>query len=391
MPGQYWSLEAGAPAAPTASEIADALSGRYGPVVLRFRYEWRSPLYAFLGDLSPAVLQPGVITCDNGRAVVRSLALEVDPSELPDGFVPGESLIAPSCGLLVRGMWVTFELGLYRSDVARKRHYARTLGMQCSDVSAFLDKATAEPFALAASTGYDTAIEDVLDDLGLPHEIPATASVTPVAHTWGPEPTWRAVTTQIAAGLNWLPPWADRRGKLTTRDRGTDPASITEAVTYSDGDEPLMIDASGDYERSDDYQQPNQVVVVIDDPRHAGFGFVRRRNADATSLVSTANRAVDQQVLNSDSTPSTRAILDATTAQAVADYELRAAAGAAAAATLVTFLDPRRDAHENYRLQIAGVEDNTLWRVLSWRMRLEVGAPMEHRIVRAPSVTVSTP
>ena len=66
--------------APTASQVADAIAGRFGPVPVRWRFDWRSHDYDFLGDVTPAVMwpeggdgrsvSPPSIDLDNDRAVL---------------------------------------------------------------------------------------------------------------------------------------------------------------------------------------------------------------------------------------------------------------------------------------------------------------------------------
>jgi len=133
----------------------------------------------------------------------------------------------------------------------------------------------------------------------------------------------------------------------------------------------------------------NRCVVVIDDFRNPDYGYVTWENDDPTSPISTANEAEDLLVINSDSDPSTKCILDTDTADDIAQYELRALAGLASESTLVTFPDPRRAPHETYTVDLEGIEDDTKWTVLGWERTLDVGGKMTHHLASAAQVDLT--
>lgn len=100
---------------------------------------------------------------------------------------------------------------------------------------------------------------------------------------------------------------------------------------------------------------------------------------------------VQMLVINGDSDPPTKAMVNNTVSAAVAVYEVQRASAIATGAELITFFDPRREAQEFYRLDIEDTESSTLWLVKDWSVDLEVGARMTHHIGKASAVTVTTP
>ena len=391
--------------APTASQVADAIAGRFGPVPVRWRFDWRSHDYDFLGDVTPAVMwpeggdgpgiSPPVLELDNDRAVTRTCQLTLDPALLPGGFDAAADDVAIVEERLILGEWVEFPQGLYHLDVARER-YAEgrdLIEARGSDLTLnhLVNATTQTPYTVAAATNYITAAETILAARGLEHSIGAVGSVTPYAHTWGPGVSWWEVLADLMAGINRYPVWPDALGVFTTRER-IDPSTETANITYQDTAEPRMLRAASPFAKATDAgRYPNKAVVVIDDPRHSDIGFELRENTDAGSPVSTANQDENLVKINGGTRPSTKAILDAATAGAIGEFVLRDAASRALTADFETFADPRIGAREAFTIDIDGVESSTLWISRSWSRRLAPGAPMRHRISRADSVTIVEP
>jgi len=89
-----------------------------------------------------------------------------------------------------------------------------------------------------------------------------------------------------------------------------------------------------------------------------------------------------------DGTPSTIAVIDATKAGEIADYETRWAALQAEPVEVATFMDPRRSEREYVALDLDGIEASELFGVLGWRLELTPGPVMRHRLGRARAITV---
>ena len=388
-------------ATPTAGQVERALAGLDGPVAVRFRWERRTVLNQFRDDISAAVYDDSTprLTLDNQRAVLRDIrGISFRLQELPPDFNPDTDVVAVVEQRFILGAWRDFPLGLYRLDVGETAFGEDGSSvMQCdaSDLGSLLvESGPSAPYTVAAGTNYSVAARAVLDALGLARALPDVIAVTPLVHTWAPYPetTWYDVLADLYDGINHWPPWSDVQGRFTTRPV-LDPALEAPAVTYRDDAEPRLVDGHTPYRRRDEVGTiANQCIALVDDPRHPDFGSVVRENADPGAPVSTFHQPVRQLRLRHDTRPSTKAVLDAATAAQVAATRLQYAAAGYRTARLVTFADPRRGAHEHYRLSLGGVEEETIWVARSWSRGLVPGAvTMEHRISRAEAIEITVP
>jgi hypothetical protein len=384
----------------------EAIAGRYTSVASRFRWERRNADFTFRDDFSTAVIDHSTptLSLNNDRAVrreIRGLSLNVDT--LPSDWEHTEDLIVPVEERLIDGEWIQFPLGVYRLDSCDFDHTPAGISV-CVENGADLGILLAEagpsaPYTVVAGTNYTAAAETILNSLGLLHTLPAVGSAFPLDVTWAPFPesTWLSMLTDLYAGINYYSPWADAQGRFTTRKR-LDPSTETATLTYSDQVEPRMIVGDDSYNTNEDPGgKSNRVVVLIDDPRHVDFGFYQRYNRDPSSEVSIQRRGEVLRVLNWDSDFSTKVILNATTAAAIAEFEIRDGHMRGKNAKLVTFPDPRREPHEFYTLNISNVHEEPgtelgsgLWRVHRWQRDLVSGGKMTHEVGNATTLTVST-
>lgn len=369
----------------TAAEIASALSGRYGPIVMARGAEVRDvTTYGLTADISTAI-RSVVLEHSNDRAVQRTAVFTVLPELLPGGTAFDTDVhVSVVFKLLVNGTFEDLPVGLFHWDrVTRERAPGGELwAVAASDPTMQLQEAIREdPYTIAAGTNYVTAIETLLTARGLRHNIPGAVHVTPIAFTWDPETPELEIVNGLLAGINYYPISADSEGVMVSRER-VDPSTEVGDVLYaSDGEPRLLIPPM--VMEPDDTRWPNHLHVIVDDPARAPVS-VTRVNDDPSSIVSTvAKGATTFRNLDGDRTP------DTTVMQEIADFELRQWAGRARPATIRTHLDPRRGPYEFYRLSIQNYESDTLWRALGWSMALEPGARMTHRIVAAPAVTIS--
>ena len=456
---------------PTSEQIATALSALRGSSV-RFRYYRYSRDGALVEDITEAITDPGTVTLDNRRAVVRDLEIKVDRDRLPEGWNFSSDVLGAVMEVYVpeAAQWAAIPVGRFLLDVSdvRYRDDRTTLECQGSDLGLILARHTrSAPYTVAAGTQYTAAVEALLENHGVPYAVPSSSAVTPQAFTWGPGSTDWEITRDLLLGINYYPVWADASGVFRTRAR-IDPSTETIAVRYQDTAEPRMVSAEQEYVRREDPKLPNRCVVIIDDPRNTDYGYAHRENTDpdlpnstyalafGTAVTITTSSANDPSVLTTatahgvqtevtvlveghsgstpaidgshivtkisdtafsipinvttggtggtarptttqmlvldgDSDPPTKCVEDATVAGEIADFELRWAAMLSRTAELPTLLDPRREAHEWYQLDLDGIEDETLWGVVGWKLPLEPGKTMVHDVGLAESVTVITP
>lgn len=377
----YSGVEAALPPEPlplpaTASQIDDALRGRYGPVSYTFRYEKSNLAGQYLGEIK-SVLEC-TIELNNHRDILRTARVVLDP-DIQD-VDPTSDFIAPVMELVVplRDGEVRFAdipLGNFKLSIPVETiHEAREVwAIQARDVVVELaTRYLTDPLTIDASTNVLTWITTLLTDEGIPEEMPTDSLTATTAWTWAPKTSLLTVINDLLDGINYYRLYSTRAGKATTRERV---AYGTEATVVTFGDsthsglllEPMRVTV--DYERVS-----NEVVVVVDDPQRAPIWSYWVNDCPACA-ISTVNqgKAIFRRVQR-DTVP------DIATAHDIAKMELRNSWLEAYQLRLLTTIDPRREPHENYELSITGSDHNNTYRALSWRMPLTTGGQMQHTV-----------
>ena len=374
--------------APSPLRVHYALTGRSGPVTYAFRFERRTIANQFLQDVTPAFLG-GSIEANNDRDVFRTATFTVDANAVDDRgnavtIDPLADHIAVYMDLLVDGSYTLgLPMGLFALNVPRKRYEpgSETWEIAASDNGIHLMEATTTAsYTVAAAENYITganAVRDILDDLGLAHALPTTSLTLPVARTWPAGTPWLRIVNDLlhAAGMYSL--WFDASGIARTRAYD-DLSTRTPDVTYT-GDDFVLIPIT---EEAETTRLANQVVAVVDDPSRAVLTSVKT-NADPDSPISTVTlgRTITR-VIQSDAA-------DQATLDAIAENYLRNEAGLYRRATLLTSIDPRRDAHEVYEMTVDGVYAAERWWARNWRVQLSIGAQHQHTLGKVERVVAS--
>jgi len=358
--------------------VAQALAGSSGASTIRFRYEQRTRNNAVLAKLTTAVISAEV-TLDNKRSVSRTASLSIHANDLPASFVAPGSYFSVSMDALVAGVWTPFQLGLFRADVPARtfrpndHEYWSLAGSDLTTEVA--ETPVSAPYTVAAGTGYIAAVRAILDSLGLNHNLMGTLDVTPVDFTWPAGTSYLKIINDLLVGLDWYPIWPDATGTFTSRARA-DYATRSPDVVYHVEQEPRMI-REPFLRKETRMSGTNRIAVVTQDPARAPVSAVEV-NGDGRSPTSTlALGKVVMKELTVDH------ILSAAMAATYADSELRESAMSAISGTLTTHTDPRRGAHESYRLWVTNVEYGSLWAVDSWTLSDKVGAEMTHQLRKA--------
>lgn len=369
---------------------ADALSGRFGPVVQAFTFEHRDRKNLLVQELTGVVEVGGAVDLDNDRPTVRTCRLTMNQTAIDDlatAFDPATDHVAIFMDILVNSVFESFQLGLFRLDVVDREDsdQGTFLRIEGADVAIhLLEDFLTGPLTVASGMNYITAIETQLDAVGLSHALPAVAAVLPADRTWKPGTARWEVVRDLAFALNRFPPWAQGDGVFTTRER-ISPSDEAADVAYSNATEPRLLIAPT-IRRENRARFPNRAVVLIDHPDRVP-SFELRQNNDPTSPISIAATGKTTEAEEF----AGGIVLDTTVAGEIAAYELRESAAKALLRDIGTVLDPRRGAHEFYDLDITGIEANTLWRVDSWRFPLSIGAEMSHVVGRAQAVNITEP
>ena len=374
--------------APSPLRVHYALTGRSGPVTYAFRFERRSIANQFLQDVTPAFLG-GAIEANNDRDVFRTATFTIDASATDDRgnavtVDPLADHIAVFMDLLVDGSYTLgLPMGLFALNVPRKRFEpgGETWEIAASDNGIHLMEATTTAsYTVAASENYITgtdAVRDILDSLGLAHALPNTSLTLPVARTWPAGTPWLRVVNDLlhAAGMYSL--WFDASGIARTRAYD-DLSTRTPDVTYT-GDDFVLIPIT---EEAETTRLANQVVAVVNDPGQAPLSSTKT-NADPDSPISTVTlgRTITK-VIHADAA-------DQATLDAIAENYLRNEAGLYRRGTLLTSIDPRREAREVYELTVDGVYAAERWWARNWRVQLDIGAQQQHTLGKVERVVTS--
>lgn len=378
----FWSV------APSPLRVHYALTGRSGPVTYTFRFERRTIANQFLQDVTPAILG-GTIEANNDRDVFRTATFTIDASATDDRgnavtIDPLADHIAVFMDLLVDGSYTLgLPMGLFALNVPRKRFEP---GMETWEVTAsdnsihLMEATTTASYTVAAAENYVTganAVKAILDDLGLSHALPNTSLTLPVSRTWPAGTPWLRIVNDLlhAAGMYSL--WFDASGIARTRAYD-DLSTRTPDVTYT-GDDFVLIPIT---EEAETTRLANQVVAVVDDPSRAVLTSVKT-NADPDSPISTVTlgRTITK-VIQSDAA-------DQTTLDAIAENYLRNEAGLYRRGTLLTSIDPRRDAREVYELTVDGVYTAERWWARNWRVQLTIGTQQQHTLGKVERLAAS--
>lgn len=373
------------PTPPTEAELADALAGRRGAVATRFRFYHADNNNAWLADLTPAFVAPAcTISLDNDRPILRTANFTLRPAMMPEDFDYLTSNVAVFADVKIIDQWWRFQIGLFRLDQPNESLDVTNdvITVPVTDLSILLMQPfSGVPYTVPVGTNYITAVETVIDTIGLRHNLPANAAVTPIAFTWQPGTPYLTIINELLGGINFFNIWSDVYGVFTSRERIA-PSSETPAVAYRTSQEPRMLRKPLARQKTS-VRPPNRIIASIQDPLRAGGAGVAE-NADAASPSSLVYVDVSLQEYGVDR------IASELLAALWAAYELRKATGKGQTINLSTHFDPRRDAQEAYLLTYFDHEVETQHRVAAWDMSLGAGAPMRHRIESAPVLSVTT-
>lgn len=381
-------------------------------ITIYFVFEWRDHRFNFIADITPSIISAD-IELDNGRQITRIAKFEIDPDLLPDDFNIETCRIAVNPVVIQNGISTFYRMGLFASDVAIESYEPAgnpldfsldpippktqiTWRADGADVTMHLQESRiTRPYTISANTSYITAIQTLINTVtfydfagelnsmryNFPEQAVNYSEVTPYDYTYGPATSKLDIINDMLKAINWYPLWADGTGILMSKPQLL-PSDEQDDVEYSTDLEPRMIVPPFEKGKLRG-QYHNQVVVVIDDPRRPpAFSF--RENYDSDSAISVANLDPSLEEIDGSN------MLSSTVAEDLADYTLGLNSAQSMATTLQTDFDPRRKAHETYKLTIAGVEAGTKWKVFGWSLSMKTGAIMSHKIGRVEILSIRT-
>ncbi len=365
--------------APSPARVAIALSGAKGPVVTKYRVEKREHDNSFVADLTSLAIEASV-DLNNDRDILRIGSLTLDPNAVAGLTVtPLVDHVALILSVLVdNSFWYDIQLGLFHMSVPVKtltpNGELRKIGLRDLTIH-LIDSTTTTSYTITSGTNYITAVQAILDDLDVTHNMPATSSTLPVDMTWPPGTTWLAIINELLNGISMYTIWPDARGVFTTRPYDN-LNTKTPDVTYLDSD---FITTSLE-EESETARFANQIIAILDDPARAPLSSVKT-NDDPDSPTSTVRlgRTISK-------TLHVEAAADQAALDTWAEHALEAAASIYRRATLLTQPDPRRGAHEIYLITVGTFTVAEKWWCRSWSLNLRTGRVMKHTIAKVEKV-----
>lgn len=362
----------------------DVLSGRYGPVKTRFRAERRTHTFELIDDISHAITS-ATVTLDTTASITRSARMRILPKFLPADFDLYNDHIAVMVEVEINSAWQSYPMGLFHIDTIDETWRmdetgTETWDVQCSDVSSHLFEYEAtQPYTVQSGTYYTDAAQDLVVSLDLVPGIDPSGLKTIVPLTWPAGTSYGQIINDLLAGINYFPAWADRYGRITSRERIA-PHLEAPAAVYTTSEEPRMMrDAFG--LRFTRAQATNTIQVTVSSSSLAP-STIEAVNDDPLSPISAVNRGPSVSQVAGDRMPSSEIMMNA------ADYLVRDAAVRARTASLNTVPDPRRDAHEFYTIEVPGM-DSRLYRAEGWTFDCTAGATMAHRLADASEIQVT--
>lgn len=376
-----WSI------APSPARIDLALAGRVTSPTYTFRFERRTKTGQYIDDVTPAISR-AYMELNNNRAILRTAEFTIDSAardsrgrRIEWNFLRDHVQVVME--LLVDGSyWLDVPMGLYvLSAPSRQITSGSTLlTVRANDLSIYLAQdMLASSHLVPQGANYISAVESVFDDLGLRHRFPPSSLTLPLDSPWDAGAPRLEVVNSLLQGAGMYIHWFDATGVATTRNL-EELAARTPDATYTGND--FVLTPIED--EQDTNRLANRVVVVVTDPDRPGMAGVAT-NMDPDSPISVPNlgRIISKR-LERDSAATQQILNEA------AQRELEASASLYERATLLTPIDPRRDAREVYRLDVDGVYEDSRWWVQGWSVDYEPANPpavMTHNLGRVVRIS----
>lgn len=216
---------------------------------------------AVLEDITDSLVSGSVSR--NGYATLHGTAtLELD--RLLDW---GSTLVRPYMTITDGVISARFNLGVYGTSMPSVTH-GRTpyrYQVQGFDVLHLLNDPVGDAYAVAAGTGYLTAVENVLTGRGFTRyaiDQQSAASVLPLARTWplDERTTWLTVVNDLLGSIGYQGIWSDWDGRL--RVQAYDPPRERAAEWYYDTGQYTSMMGVERTVHQDWYFAPNRWVAV---------------------------------------------------------------------------------------------------------------------------------
>lgn len=380
-----YEVVGGGTAALTSDEVDVALGGQAGVVPRHWAYDWRDIQYNLLAPIVGAVQPTGSLKSNGDAEVPVTGEITVIPRNLPFDLAASDArYIAIVLEVMVRGQWIRIPQALMKLESGDQDVLEDGGGpsqIKLSDISTTLQGKTATPLTIPAGTNVTDRLTSGLAALGLASNIPPLPDITPAIISVGPGTKWRLIFDRLTNGSNLYPVNPDGRGVFTTRARNM-PLDQSDQV-YNLVEPKLLIPPLRlRPDRTSRFY--NRAVNLFDHPDRQP-GYLEAVNNDPTSNISipSINEPITQKLTDGGY------VLDDARAMQYATWFLRHQHALANSAEIRTVFDPRQGIHNQYTLNLPGIEEGTEWELLGWNMPLQNDGVMTHLIGRSVPVEIT--
>lgn len=371
------------------------LAGEFGPIHGTFRYLRCDSDGVPKEDMTKAIAG-GSIVLNNERVTLRTASFDINGEFFPDGWDYDDDFVQCYADISMLGEVVSYPLGLFQlsyptQSLVRGNWFGQALASDLTD--RFARYKPSDSTVISSASSYTSAIRSLLNSAGLRHNITGSVDATSTVLVWPPGTTRRDLAADLADGFNRYPVWPDETGvfQLTPRIVNSMIPGIDVhgryivnlgtffSCTYNMNGAPSMVVGQPRLSRNTAVLA-NKVRAVFTDPNAyagtAGGGYYLVTNDDGDSPISVSK--TEERYFPDPG-------VDRVSTSNLLNWALYQAANQDTLSVLMsmqTLWDPRRTAHEYYR--VIGNDPiptpDGVWKVLSWTLPLNFNQPMVHNL-----------
>lgn len=364
----------------TDAEVIDALTGRYGTRLMRYRYDRLNAANTYVEPLEGVVAAASVANnalADIKRTAKFAIVDRGSLNYLSDRIKPWAILDMPDGGV------VEWPLGVFLLSTPDRA--LSTVGTVTRDVTAYdqlvvlRDDKVETRYSVAAGVAYTTAIATLIASVGgIAAAITPSALTLPATMEWEPGTSKLRILNDMLGAINYGSAWFNEAGTLICQPYQS-PTERPVEYTYTDR-ERTSVRRGPATQTLDLFGVANKWVLVKGEPDEVPL-VSTYTNTSETSPTSTVNRG--------------RTIVDFRTEQDAADQatlDAKAARLAFEASQVYegvkfdTIVMPMHSNADVVALDIPGLSIEAKYSEQSWAFNLEAGATMSHVVRRVVNV-----
>lgn len=360
-------------------EVISALTGRYGPRTMAFRYDRLSSTNAFIEPIK--VVQSCTVTnnalADIKRTAKFTILDRTAIDYLKDRIRPWVRLSMPDGG------WVEWPQGVFLlATPDRVLDPYNVVSRQVDGYDQLLvlqDDKVVDRYSVAAGVAYTTAISTLIGTVtGMTASIVPSALTLPAALEWEPGTTKLRILNDLLSAINYESAFFDEQGVLICRPYQSPQVRASE-YTYDDGS--ATVRTGNATQTIDLFKVPNRWKLIKSEPDQAALTSLYTNSAPG-SPTSTVSRGRTIPVVITEQDAADQATLDAKAA--------RLGFEASQVFEVVKFDTAIMPFHSNadvLTLEVPDLGVAAKYSEHTWNYPLEVGGRMSHTVRRV--VTVS--